>query len=312
LNSEFFKNFERLARETVLITDGCLDVCNSHDLFLNRLARQIAPVRLTGKFGSEIVRDRTMFKPAAFDLALLDSESKRYVKLGKRSLEEVRRGNSLTMSAFKELPWNEQGKLTLEQSQVVLRTPYMDNELVKLCYQEPLGLRASADVQVKLIQKINSELTAIPTNRGPIVCSNKIVSGASKIFYHALLKFDYLYLFGTSPWLARATALATISGMAGLLLGYQKFELYRVWFRRELSTFVKDILLDDSTLSRPYFDRRFVERMVAAHIKGDRNYVGEINKALTLELICRELLKPVSAAPFSAAKGATMCQSVGS
>ena len=65
VGEEFLGQFPRLAEETVRITDGAMDVSGAAELYVNRLARQIAPVRLTGNYGSEILRRHVAFKPRA-------------------------------------------------------------------------------------------------------------------------------------------------------------------------------------------------------------------------------------------------------
>jgi hypothetical protein len=52
-------------------------------------------------------------------------------------------------------------------------------------------------------------------------------------------------------------------------------------------------MLDERTLSRPFFNRNFIEKMVLSHTKGTGNYTGEINKALTAELIHRQLVEDI-------------------
>jgi asparagine synthase (glutamine-hydrolysing) len=47
------------------------------------------------------------------------------------------------------------------------------------------------------------------------------------------------------------------------------------------------MLLDRRTLTRPYLDPAGVERIVAGHLKGIRNYTTEIHTVLTLELLHR-------------------------
>ena len=53
----FFKEFGNFARRTIYISDGTHDAIGAHDLYFNQVARQLAPIRLTGKFGSEVVPD---------------------------------------------------------------------------------------------------------------------------------------------------------------------------------------------------------------------------------------------------------------
>lgn len=290
LQEDFFRRFPDLAADTIRISDGALDVCCTHDLYFNRLAREIAPIRMTGKFGSEVVRDRSMFKPSMLRDELVSQELRTDIARAVSELDEVRRGHPLTMSAFKELPWNEHGKLSIEQSQLTLRTPYMDNELVRLFYQAPSEVRSGNQAQLRLIQRRSPALAKILTNRGTAGSSNNLVSKCSQIFYYSLLKADYIYLYAMPSWLTRLTSRGPFVGVERLLLGYQKFEHYRLWLKNEFASFVREVLLDSRTLNRSFFNGRFIEQIVFGHtVRGD-NYFYEINKALTLELICRQLL----------------------
>lgn len=58
-----------------------------------------------------------------------------------------------------------------------------------------------------------------------------------------------------------------------------------------LGEFVKDVLLDSRTLNRPCLDGRCLEGVVNSHVKGNRNYTSEIHRALTTELIQRQLIE---------------------
>src|SRR5437762_4800336 len=60
---DFLSQFPGLAERAVYISDGRMDVTGSIDLYVQRLARQIAPVRLSGVCGGEILRRLVMFKP---------------------------------------------------------------------------------------------------------------------------------------------------------------------------------------------------------------------------------------------------------
>ena len=56
LTPDFFAQFPDLAAEAVRRTDGAMDVTGAAGLYLNRLARDIAPVRMTGNYGGEVLR----------------------------------------------------------------------------------------------------------------------------------------------------------------------------------------------------------------------------------------------------------------
>jgi hypothetical protein len=59
VGAEFLSQFHDLAERAVYISDGTMDVTGSIDLYVQGLARQIAPVRLSGVCGGEILRRLT-------------------------------------------------------------------------------------------------------------------------------------------------------------------------------------------------------------------------------------------------------------
>jgi asparagine synthase (glutamine-hydrolysing) len=67
---------------------------------------------------------------------------------------------------------------------------------------------------------------------------------------------------------------------------------YRVWYRDALAGYVREILLDPLTLSRPYLERKTLETIVNGHLRGDRNYTTAIHKMLSLELLHRLFFDP--------------------
>jgi asparagine synthase (glutamine-hydrolysing) len=73
-------------------------------------------------------------------------------------------------------------------------------------------------------------------------------------------------------------------------LGRHKFYHFRVWYRDALANYVRGMLLDSRTLSRPYLERNGLEHMVQRHVSGTGNYTLAIHKALTLELLHRQFL----------------------
>jgi len=290
LDREFFSEFPRLAEQTIYLTDGSLSICNSHDLYFSRLAREIAPIRVTGTFGSEVVRDHTMFNAATYCQKLFHPDLRMCVQSAVETLGDMKKGHKLSVAVFKEIPWRNCRQLAIEQSQLTVRSPYMDNELVELMYQAPGGVRASNEAQRRMIKHCNSKLSRIRTDMGFASETNPLLSKFLELCYYALFKADYIYIFALPHWLTKVDSLCMSANGGRQILGYQKFEYYRIWFRNEFSNYIKEVLLDRQTASRPYFDKRFLELMVRQHIKGNRNYLPEINKALSIELIHRILI----------------------
>ena len=62
VSQEFLSKFSQYAERAVYLTDGCVDVSRATDLYLTERARQIAPVRITGNYGGEILRRVRTFK----------------------------------------------------------------------------------------------------------------------------------------------------------------------------------------------------------------------------------------------------------
>ena len=58
----------------------------------------------------------------------------------------------------------------------------------------------------------------------------------------------------------------------------------------EMTDYIKEVLLDPQTAKRPYFDMKSLEMMVQTHTNGTRNYMNEINKAMSLELTYQLLI----------------------
>jgi asparagine synthase (glutamine-hydrolysing) len=100
-------------------------------------------------------------------------------------------------------------------------------------------------------------------------------------------KAEYAYDYGMPQWLARIDHVFAPLHLERLFLGRHKFCHYRTWYRDDLAHYVRSMLLDERSLSRPYLKRNTVEDLVSHHLRGDRNHTTEITKLLTLELMHR-------------------------
>src|SRR5438876_4178417 len=73
LGPDFLSDFASHVDRTVFVTDGCFGATGAHEIYLNKLARQLAPVRLTGNYGSEVLRGASTFKPIGLSPRLFNS-----------------------------------------------------------------------------------------------------------------------------------------------------------------------------------------------------------------------------------------------
>ena len=290
LDGQFLSEFLELAGRAVYISDGTMDVTGSIDLYVQKLARQIAPVRLSGVCGGEILRRLVMFKPDLPQPGLFNPELASSCQEAAATYGSELQGHRLSFTCFKQAPWYMASKFSVERSQVTYRTPYFDNDLVALAYQTPATLLNNAPA-LRLIADGNPALGNIPTDRGLVFRSIPGITQALHQYQEFTFKAEYAYDYGMPQWLARLDHIFAPLHLEKLFLGRHKVAHFRVWYRDELSHSLKEILLDPLTLQRQYLDTRSVQNILEHHLNGYRNYTNEIHKILTLELIQRKLIE---------------------
>lgn len=286
VGDDFLSRFSHYAERTVFLTDGCTDVSHSPDLYINELAREIAPVRVTGNYGGEVLRRVRAFKPTSPTEGLFSSELLSQVHTARETYGEVVRAHPLSFAVFRQTPWHHYGLLALEQTQLTIRSPFLDNEFIRLLFQAPPSALSNNDICLRLIAEGDASLRRIRTDRGLALDEHPFGSA-----YRQLLEFtfkaEYAYDYGMPQWLARVDHVLSPFHVDRLFLGRHKFYHFRVWYRDKLGDYIRQMLLDSRTLSRPYLQTGSVERIVQGHLTGGRNYTTAIHKLLTLELLHR-------------------------
>jgi asparagine synthase (glutamine-hydrolysing) len=289
LDDDFFKDFPALAQRSVYLSDCAHDAFGAHDVYLNKVARQIAPVRLTGKFGSEVVKTRRLIPWLSYNGDFVQPDLKPFLD-ALQPRDRLSQKYSLSTLVFEEIPWYESGRVAVEQSQLTLRTPYLDNDLVKLMFQADSGVRATGQLQPRYIRENSPELNAILTNMGGLGSGGPLVMKVRYLIHRALFKMEYYYLFATPHWLTRIDRRLEKLRLEKIVAGREKFEGYRIWIKNKLADFIMQTLSDPNAHYVQFFDRRLVQNMVARHLAGTHNYLNEINKVLTIELAYASLI----------------------
>lgn len=290
---DFLSQFPTLAEKTVYLTDGSMDVSAATELYVNRIARTIAPVRLTGNYGQEILRGAIAFKPTSLHEEILSRDFGQFVRTAVQTYTNELNSNKLSFVAFKQMPWHHYSRLAVEMSQLSIRSPYLDNDLVSLAFQTPAELAISIKPQLSLIDDGNPAMGKTETDRGLLYRSVPMVTKIRHLYQQFTFKAEYAYDYGMPQWLTKIDHLFEQLHFERLFLGRHKFYHFRIWYRDELSQYIKEVLLDPQTLARPYLNGRRVEDIVNSHITGNRNYTSEIHKLLTSELIQRQLIENI-------------------
>jgi len=303
VGKEFHSRFPHYAERAVYLSDGCVGVRNSSDLYANELAAKIAPVRMTGNYGGEILRRLRAFKAAEPSAGLFRPEFLSHTRAAEKTLAGLLGGHAISFIAFRQTPWHHYGLLSLEETQISMRSPYLDNDLVRTAFRAPDSAIETGNVfedsddSVRLIADGNPALRQIRTDRGLAGGAGRVSTAITRSLLEFTFKAEYAYDYGMPQWVAQIDHLFSRLHLEGLFLGRHKFNHFRVWYRDALSGYVREMLLDPRTLGRPYLNSRAVEAIVQGHLKGNRNYTTEIHQLLSLELIHRLFLDPNQNAP---------------
>lgn len=289
LQSEFLREFDTHLDRTVWLTDGCLGVLGAHEVYLNRQARDIAEIRLTGNYGSEILRSASTLKPIALSNKLF-ADASDYVKAARTSpLKEY--NHPVSAAAFCEIPCHLYGYFSADRSQVQFRTPYLDNEVVSLAFQAPDLSRKSPRVALSLIERFGPQLARIPTDQGHLQGDQGIVGLLSRLRHKVEFKFDYWDCEALPTLLSPLDNMLDRMASTNTLIGTHKYLPYRRWFRRQLATVAKERVINARAQEASLWNSDFLCSMVDDHIQGRANYLREISVVVTLEAIERLLFR---------------------
>jgi asparagine synthase (glutamine-hydrolysing) len=290
VGEKFLSRFPHYAERSLYLTDACVDVSRSSDLFVSEEAREIAPVKIVGTYGSEVIRQARMFKPTEPTPGLIRSELLSHVHQARATYGALIRENPVTFAAFRQSPWHHYGVVALEQSQLTVRSPFLDNDFVQTVFRAPSMASEDSDVRLRLIRDGDEGLGRIPSDRGVGGGSRYPFTLASRGLLEFTFKAEYAYDYGMPQWVSRIDHFFSPLRLERLFLGRHKLCHYRVWYRDALSGYVREMLLDRRTLSRPYLEPKRVEAVVNGHLKGGLNFTGEIHRLLSLELLHRLFL----------------------
>jgi len=286
--NDFLTRFPHYAERSIFLTEGGCDVYRAADLYVSEKAREIAPVKVVGTYGSEIIRHAVMFKPMPPSEDLFHPDFMATISQASQTYAAVLSVHPVTFAAFRQSPWYHHGILALEQTQLTVRSPYLHNEFVRTAFRAPKGSTTNGDPRLKLIADGNPALRKIPSDRGVGGDRGPLLGAAAHRYLEFTFKAEYAYDYGMPQWVAGIDYMLSSLHLERLFLGRHKFLHFRVWYRDALAEYVRQILLDPLALSRPYVQRKTLENIVDGHLKGNRNYTTAIHKMLTLELLHRQ------------------------
>lgn len=287
LGKDFFENFSEYARRTIYISDGCADIFKSHEIYFNSMARNIAPVRLTGSYGTEIIaRNPYFMSQARIDKRIFSGQ----FLLERQELSHYGHSFEFRDSFIDGLRWLfPSGFLALENSQVGVRWPYMDKEVVKFIFSAPQEFLQDSKIQRYVVEKNSDQLSAVPSDKGAYIKLDNMLRNErlrlSALWCKSLTILDKTYLSHSVPHVfTRMDPLMKQLRLERIVLGHSNLVAYRRWMKNELTGFTKKMLSEEQTLSRPYLNQGFITKIVSDHFNNRANYIAEIGKILSLEI----------------------------
>ena len=269
IGEDFLEQFPRYAERTVFLTDGCVEVKHAPDLYVNERAAKIA------------------FKPVDPVQGLFEPSFSSHLKRAKETYRSLAQAHPLSFAVFCQAPWHHYGLLSLEQSQLTLRSPYLDNEFVRTVFRAPQETLESDEISLRLIGDGDPALRRLRTDRGLGGDLPNWAAALQRAYLEFTFKAEYAYDYGMPQAAVRVDHALSNFHLERIFLGRHKFYHYRVWYRDMLGKFVREILLDRRAISRPYLQRNALENMIKDHLGGRRNCTTAIHKILTLEYIHR-------------------------
>jgi asparagine synthase (glutamine-hydrolysing) len=286
IGKDFFENFPHYAHKTVYVSDGAADVYKSHEIYLNALTRNVAPIRLTGKYGTQIMSRRNFVPKMRLERNLFSKELISHMRdLDQRGCPI--QGRDSILDAIRLL-WST-GFLAIEMSQLVVRTPYADKELVMFLFSAPDDYLANSNVQKSIIQNNYPRLAGTPSDKGSYIKTDSrfknMKLGSMALLFKSLTTLDKAYLHFDVPHIfTRLDPFMRFTGLEKLFLGSSYLVAYRLWIKRELRDFMQKMLLSEQTLSRPYFNAEFIKKVATDHFSNRGNYTREIGRIVSFEM----------------------------
>jgi asparagine synthase (glutamine-hydrolysing) len=211
------------------------------------------------------------------------------IRSGTAKWRSFSNGNKLTFCVFKQLPWYSYNRLKVEQSILSIRSPFVDNDLLRIMYSAPEDKKSGLLITLWLISDGNPDVARIMTDLG-VSYPKSPVWPFVRAYREFAFKMEYFANHGMPRFAASIDKKMGPLSIENIFIGKNKYYHLRRWFRDELSGYVREIALDESTLKRGHLNRKITEKAILAHLSGRENHTQLINQVITVELIHRLIL----------------------
>jgi len=295
LKKDFLSSY---AEKGVYLTDGMININNFHIISILDEIRGYTDITFNGVGGETLLggvdlkknimrseNDREIGKILYRQYSLMDEKmkqdffSKQYYNKTKgaafRSFEEELKksndklpGNRCNYFVFKNREKRYLGMVfNYPRSKFEDRAPFYDNDLINFILKIPPKLRSNHRVYIKFFKRLAPDLAKIPRNNTGI--------RADAPPFLRLIRMRRL-----------RKHLRNITG--GLICKSIKTDHPDLdeWIREDpkLNKFFKDIILDERTLNRSYFNQKYIAKVFSEHVSRKKDYSEILCAIVTFEL----------------------------
>jgi asparagine synthase (glutamine-hydrolysing) len=290
LGDKFLSDFPRYLEKAVYISDGYLGMSGAAELYMNSVARNFGDIRLTGNYGGELLRGDRAFKCVFPKDGFISPVLTPFLQEAQSTFQGLENADAVTFAVFRQAPSQGYGTLSIERSQLVLRSPFLDNDLVRLVYQAPRRLLLSVKTSLDVVARYKPGLMKIPTDRGILYDNKQFKNSMRKFKRKIFIKGEYWSSHGIPNWLSVISGYGARGLLEKTFLGRDKFQHFHLWTQKNFSDYITSELLRGIKELDDFFSCRRANEMVHEHMAGRRNYLNEIDKLLTLILAKRTLV----------------------
>jgi asparagine synthase (glutamine-hydrolysing) len=294
IGNDYFRDYSSHVARTIYATDGVADVTTCDESYLNRLSRGLSHIKVTGKFGSQVLRGVSGLRLRRPGTDIIHPGFIPHMEHALETFSSFSTQHPLSRFLFKDIPWYWSRYTVPELQHVIVRSPYLDNRFVEMLYRVGPGFKASR-FQAEYVGRHSPLLYNVMTDKG--LCGKPSLSRLlRRLYYKSFTLADKVYgrdelPFGLTHPVSRLDSFLHPLHMDALIRGRALCRHYRVWFREQLSDYVTGLVLHPRTLERPYWKPDTIRQMVNAHTQGRRNHLPELRKVMTIELVHRVLVE---------------------
>ena len=291
VGSKFLDRFKEYFEKSVFISDGYLGLSGAPELYANMIAREIAPVRVTGNWGSELLRGVRAFKFTDPIPGLLSSNVTEYVgEIRDKFYRLNKTKHHVSFVPFYQAPYQGYGRSSIERSQLTIRTPFLSNEIVRFLYRKPPSYNGF-QLCKQIIEIFKPDLIRIPTDRGYLGTGSRLSKTLHRAWRQASFKLEYMASHGAPDLVVRHDTFLKCTRLDQQLLGRHKFYHLRQWSYEVFHEYIQDVLINNIPPGlTAVVDLDILKKIVREHLVKRRNHLQKIDDFLTLGTAGKTLL----------------------